>query len=215
MPPIRNLLLTQTLLMYENRLAQITESSRSVAPYMATLAIHDVDEAVTWPQQGGVRLTWENLKAMQPQECLWHFRFYAEEIFDLAVALCIPNPFVTSSRSRFTSVEALALLMARFRSAGDMYHLVMTLYDRSQSAISEVVNELTVYLDEKWKHLLDVGEDNPQLKKEELAKYASAIHDAGSPLTDIWGFVDCTYLSSLAQANINDKHTMDIRAGTH
>lgn len=72
-----------------------------------------------------------------------------------------------------------------------MYNLA-TKFDRSQSAISEVVNELTMFLDKRWKFLLDTDERNPVLRPERLAEYAAAIHDAGSPLSTIWCFIDCT-----------------------
>lgn len=117
-------------------------------------------------------------------------RFYADEIADLAVALCIPDPFRTPSRSKFSAVEALALLLARFRTAGDE-HLLVQRFDRSQSAISEVVNALMIFLDDHWKHLLEPCNENPLLKPVKLAEYANAIHAAGSPLPTVWCFIDC------------------------
>jgi nuclease HARBI1 len=54
-------------------------------------------------------------------------------------ALNIPPRIVTPTRNVFTSVEAFSLLCARFRTAGEMYSLVMQ-YDRAQSALSEVIN---------------------------------------------------------------------------
>ncbi|KAE9388217.1 hypothetical protein BT96DRAFT_960255 [Gymnopus androsaceus JB14] len=41
-----------------------------------------------------------------------------------------------------------------------MYDLT-SCYNCSQSAISELVNELTKYLDDTWKHLLNLGPRNP------------------------------------------------------
>ncbi|KAJ7930278.1 hypothetical protein B0H13DRAFT_1858908 [Mycena leptocephala] len=48
-------------------------------------------------------------------------RLYAEEYADLATALDTPRPFITKTRSVFSPIEAPGLLIARFRSAGDMY----------------------------------------------------------------------------------------------
>jgi hypothetical protein len=70
----------------------------------------------------------------------------ADEICEMAEALEIPERFTTTSRYSFTSIEALALLCACFQSAGDLYHLSM-IYDRSQSSITECVNELVMYVD--------------------------------------------------------------------
>ena len=77
----------------------------------------------------------------------------ALELFELVDALQIPESFSTKVHYRFTGIEALCLLCARFCSAGDMYSLAM-LYDHSQSAISECINELVEFLDECWEHLL-------------------------------------------------------------
>jgi hypothetical protein len=71
-----------------------------------------------------------------------------------------------------------------------MYTLSM-LYDRSQSAISECVNELVEYLDERWEHLLGCDEDH-LLHPDNLAVYAAAIHNRGAPLASIFAFIDCT-----------------------
>ncbi|KAF7972906.1 hypothetical protein HWV62_16632 [Athelia sp. TMB] len=117
-------------------------------------------------------------------------RLSAEEIFALAEALDIPEDFKTSNDYTFSRYEALCLLCARFRSAGDMYLLSM-LYDRSQSSISQCINELVVYLDERWEHLLYCDEEH-LLHPLRLADYAEAIHNRGSPLNHILGFIDCT-----------------------
>ncbi|KAK6975011.1 hypothetical protein R3P38DRAFT_2811153 [Favolaschia claudopus] len=53
----------------------------------------------------------------------------------------------------FPRIEAFGLLLARFRSAGDMFELSMQ-YNRSQAAISQLINELSEFLDERWSHLL-------------------------------------------------------------
>ncbi|KAJ6559307.1 hypothetical protein B0H10DRAFT_1720575, partial [Mycena sp. CBHHK59/15] len=102
------------------------------------------------PRIGGTRISLAWLKSLDPSDCKYQFRFYANEIKDLAAALDIPAIFRTQSRSAFPRIEALSILLARFRSAGDMFELSMK-YNRSQAAISEVVNELSDFLDE-WKH---------------------------------------------------------------
>ena len=75
--------------------------------------------------------------------------FTAEELIELSGLMSIPNPFRTSSGHVFAPVEALSLLCARFRTAGDIYELTQK-YARSQSAISECINELAIYLDNKY-----------------------------------------------------------------
>ncbi|KAJ8507424.1 hypothetical protein ONZ45_g10210 [Pleurotus djamor] len=143
------------------------------------------------PQQGGERITKEWLCSLDPEECLWRFRFYASELIELSEQLKIPAPFITSSRYRFTPIEALGLLLARFKSPGTIHELTSK-YNRSYAAISEVVNELSIRLDDTWAHLFETSPRNPLLSPSSLASYATAISLAGSPLSTIWGFIDCT-----------------------
>ncbi|KAF8215445.1 hypothetical protein K438DRAFT_1544831, partial [Mycena galopus ATCC 62051] len=141
-------------------------------------------------QIGGERISYQWLQGLPQAECLYRFRLKADEIADLADVLDIPSPFRTTSRYAFSRFEALALLLARFRSAGDIQDLSM-MYDRCHSSISELVNELSEYLDERWGHLLDF-DSNGLLSPASMQEYADAIHDSGAPLDGIWGFIDCT-----------------------
>ena len=112
------------------------------------------------------------------------------ELIEMVDALEIPPKLTTDSQYAFTSLEVFCLLCACFHSGGDMYSLSM-LYDRTQSLISEVVNDLIIYLDEVWEHLLDCDQDH-LLRPSELARYANAIHQRGAPIKTVFGFIDCT-----------------------
>jgi hypothetical protein len=116
--------------------------------------------------------------------------FTAQELVLLAKVLEIPDAFITKTQCRFPAVEALALLCARLSSAADIHDLSAK-HNRSQSSISEVINELSVYLDDTWKHLLDLDHDH-LLSPVNLRRYAKAIYQAGAPLKTIWSFIDCT-----------------------
>jgi hypothetical protein len=65
------------------------------------------------------------------------------------------------------------------------------LYNRSQSAISEIVNELSMFLNDRWIHFFHFAHDTI-LSPENLSIYAQAIHRAGAPARTIFGFIDCT-----------------------
>jgi hypothetical protein len=167
-------------------------------------------EELPHPEQGGERITEDWLFSLTDSESKWRFRlvklfkfgfqhteyahwvssFTAQELVQMADILEIPDIFITKSRHQFQAVEALALLCARFSSAADVYDLSMK-HDRSQSAISEIINELSVYLDETWKHLLDFNHHH-LLSLANLTHYAKAIYQAGAPLRTIWSFIDCT-----------------------
>ena len=118
-------------------------------------------------------------------------RFSADELVELVEVLEIPERFVVSGRYKFSNIEALCLLLARFRSAGDIALLAM-MYNRSISAISQCVNELSLFIDDSWGHLLDFDSDG-LLRPSALARYAQAIHVNGdAPIETVWGFIDCT-----------------------
>lgn len=64
-------------------------------------------------------------------------------------------------------------------------------YLRSASAISEVVNELSFWIDNRWGKLLKFDTEG-LLAPEKLESYAHAIHEAGAPIPSVWAFLDCT-----------------------
>ncbi|GLB43896.1 putative DDE superfamily endonuclease [Lyophyllum shimeji] len=163
------------------------------ADYERIMGLMQVCEGNTQPPrpaQGGQRITEEWLNTLDERDCLWWFRMPAPEIYDMVGALGIPLSKKTPTRYIFDRVEAFCLLLARYRSAGDMYTLSM-LYDRSQSAISEIVNALVELIDSEWEHLLDCDSEH-LLRPSELSRFAHAIHAHGAPIKSVFGFIDCT-----------------------
>jgi hypothetical protein len=117
-------------------------------------------------------------------------RFSAQEVEDVARALEIPAFLHTKSRHAFTCLEAFALLCARFWTPAELGMLAM-LYNCSTSAISEIVNQLSEFIDDHWAHLLRFDHVG-LLSCPNLTAYAAAIHQKGSLLDSVWGFIDCT-----------------------
>lgn len=160
------------------------------------------------PQQGGRRITKEWLNGLGDRDCLWRFRcvlktsshllllmatmyrFTAQELLELSNVLRLPSSIITRSRYRVTSLEALGLTCARFARAYDIFDLA-AMYDRSESAISEIVNYTVCAIDMAWSRLLDFDHTH-LLSPSNLASYAAAVHAAGAPLSTVWGFLDCT-----------------------
>ncbi|KAF7343289.1 DDE Tnp4 domain-containing protein [Mycena venus] len=183
LPPILQPTTTAVLWAY---LSSVTGEDYDRIPLL--LRPTEVDRAR--PEQGGQRITDDWLFSLTSRDCQWRFRMTADELSDLSTALGIPDPFKTRSGHVFSALEALCILCARFRSAGEMYTLAM-LYDRAQSAISEIVNELVEFLDNEWEHLLGCDSEH-LLHPSRLKVYAAAIHARGSPLDSIFAFIDCT-----------------------
>lgn len=161
------------------------------------------------PDQAGERISFQWLQTLRQGECVWRFRYVcsiclvlsgllivtccrvsADELIEMAEVLGLPEIIITPGRHSFDPIEALGLTLARFRTAGDQYELSL-LYNRSQAAISEIVNWVVTFVDNSWSHLLDFDHEY-LLSPPNLEKYAAAIHRAGAPLTGVWGFIDCT-----------------------
>ncbi len=116
--------------------------------------------------------------------------FSADELVELSGVLRLAPVIVTRSRYRTTALEALALTCARLAHPGDLFDLVKE-YDRSESALSEIINDTLCALDDTWAHLLTF-DHNHLLCPQKLSEYAAAIRRAGAPMSTIWGFIDCT-----------------------
>ncbi|TBU36239.1 hypothetical protein BD309DRAFT_1085243 [Dichomitus squalens] len=143
------------------------------------------------PAQGGERISEGFLMRLGRSECLWRFRFAADELIELAAALRLPPIFRTpASGYAVPRLEAITLTCARLARPGDIYDLVKE-YDRSAAAISEIVNHTICLIDVAWAHLLDF-DHNHLLAPQRLSEYASAIRNAGAPMSTVWGFIDCT-----------------------
>ncbi|KAG8723652.1 hypothetical protein FRC09_002314 [Ceratobasidium sp. 395] len=118
------------------------------------------------------------------------FRFETKaDLTRVRTLLGIPNDFITTERDRFTGDEALAVLLSRFAYPARLSTLADK-WGRSEPAISRCVSELGCLIYTNWCCLLEF---NPRFHTpERLERYAACIAAAGSPLPDIWGFIDCT-----------------------
>lgn len=107
------------------------------------------------------------------------------------VALGIPETFHTSERDRFTGDESLAILLSRLAYPCRLFDL-QSKWGRSEAALSRCVSDLSDFLFDRWKHLFRY---RPAFyTPDRLEHYAACIVAAGSPLDDIWGFIDGTVL---------------------
>lgn len=108
------------------------------------------------------------------------------ELLELARVLQLVSEIRTEGGHKFTATEALGLTCAHLCSSGDLYELVSK-FDRSAAAISEIVTWVVIFVDKKWGHLLEFDHKH-LLSPHNLEKHAKAVHESGSPLTGVWGF---------------------------
>ena len=113
-----------------------------------------------------------------------------EELIRLVTVLQLPDEIFTRGGYRFDGIEAFALTCARLASPGDEFSLCAR-YNRSQSSISQIFNEVITILNDCWGHLLNFDSDH-LLSPENLQRYSTAIFESGAPLQGVWGFIDCT-----------------------
>ena len=118
------------------------------------------------------------------------FRFTVEELQHLSSLLKLPDPLITSGGYRSLPLESFTLLCARLCSPEDQWSLA-TKYARTQSAISQIVNETASFINTRWDHLLR-WDSQGLLSPERLQVYARALHNFGAPTQSIFGFIDCT-----------------------
>ncbi|EUC67529.1 DDE family endonuclease [Rhizoctonia solani AG-3 Rhs1AP] len=113
------------------------------------------------------------------------------DLTKVRIALGVPETFSTSRRERFTGNEALAVLLSRLAYPCRLSDLQLR-WGRSETALSRCINELGELLFHQWKHLFEF---RPLFyTPERLSHYAACIKAAGSPLDDIWGFIDGTII---------------------
>ncbi|KIJ36873.1 hypothetical protein M422DRAFT_106643, partial [Sphaerobolus stellatus SS14] len=142
------------------------------------------------------------------------------EVAAIIKAMDIPDPFITRDGHRFSSLEAFCLLCARLRMGEDQYSL-STKYGRSQAAISQITNELAVWMEWRWEHLLGWDEDGI-MHPNRLLEYAAAFHGFGVPSATIIALIDVTihatcrpsFLQELAYTGYKKVHGMKFQALT-
>jgi hypothetical protein len=116
--------------------------------------------------------------------------FTADELHLLARVLDLPNPLITATGYRTSTLECIRLLCARLRSPEDQWSL-STKYARPQCAISEITNETAAHINTRWSHLLSWDRDGV-MSPEALQRYAHALEDFNAPTSSIALFIDCT-----------------------
>jgi len=130
-----------------------------------------------------------SLDIMSDADCLFNFRFKRDEIVRLTNCLQIPEVIITTmGRYKFLAVEAMCLVLRRL-TWSCRWRDLLPMFGRSEGALSAVFTDVTGFLVTKWKQILyfDSGRIFPL-----LVQFAGAIHAAGSPLDNCWGFVDGT-----------------------
>ena len=124
-------------------------------------------------------------------ECLANFRFYKNDLYDVADALNLPrNGLVCSNGTKAFSMDALCLFLRRHCYPCRYVDLV-PLFGRSIPELCLINNTFVDFMYDRWGHLLTTL-NQPWLSPINLQQFANVIHEKGAALENCWGFVDGT-----------------------
>ena len=123
-------------------------------------------------------------------ECKADFRFYKNDIYVLKDVLQIPDIYICSNRLHLSGIEALCILLRRFSYPirfGDM----VPKFGRPEPQLSMIAADITNTVYNTHHNKIHNINQN-WLSPVNLQRFADAIHHAGAPLDNCWGFVDGT-----------------------
>lgn len=116
------------------------------------------------------------------------FRFAREDLPRLARALKIPDIIRLENGSQYDAMERLCLLMRR-RAYPNRFTDIRCIFGRSKPELPMIFTYMIEFVDHSFGYLL-ISLDFCWRKLPNLQKFAHAIRRKGSPLSDIWGFID-------------------------
>ena len=128
--------------------------------------------------------------SLTDDECKADFRFYKNDVYVLKEVLRIPDDFVCNNNLHVNGVEALCVLLRRFSYPirfGDM----VPKFGRPEPQLSMIAGDITNFVYNMHHNKVHNFNQN-LLSQANLQRYANAIHQAGAPLDNCWGFVDGT-----------------------
>jgi len=117
------------------------------------------------------------------------FRFYPDEIREIAERLHMPVRFKTGNGIYVHRDEALSLLLYRL-ALPHRYYDAELVFHRHVSTLCSLFALVSQFVYELWKHLLVF--DHVRLSPARLMELAGAVAAKDAPLQNCWGFIDGT-----------------------
>ena len=133
-----------------------------------------------------------DLDLLNDGECKSEFRFYRNDIYRLGDALNMPDEIVCYNGTVYEKYEALCILLKRYAYPCRFLDMVpVPRFARPMPQLCMVTQKVTDIILEQWGNLLTSMNQN-WLSRQNLQRYADAIHQKSAPLTNCWGFIDGT-----------------------
>ena len=137
---------------------------------------------------------WERfaLEKFSEEECLHLFRFSKEHLPILQAILRINDEWKGSNGLLWSGMEGMCIVLRRLAYPNRLVDMV-PIFARHPTELSLIFNTMLKFIYEAHIHLI-TDLDQPWLQHEELVRYAHAVHGAGAPVTNCWGFIDGTVM---------------------
>ena len=131
-----------------------------------------------------------DLDKMTDDECKTEFRFYKNDIYNLADVLTLPDRIVCYNGVNVDMVEALCIFLKRF-AYPCRYVDMIPRFGRPEPQLCMISNAVMNELYQTWNRLL-TDLNQVWLSPNHLEEFAAAVHTKGAALDNCWGFVDGT-----------------------
>lgn len=144
------------------------------------------DESETTYNPDGAKF---DLDSFSDVQCWEHFRFLKDDIVYLADLFQLPEKIILENRCVVKKVDALCMFLARMAYPNRLVQLE-AFFNRPKTTVSMTIKEVLNFLFDKF------GDKLVNLNQEWIESrrqiYADAIHNKGSPLTNVFAFIDGT-----------------------
>lgn len=131
-----------------------------------------------------------DLDKMTDDECKTEFRFYRNDIYNLADIMALPDRYTCYNGVKVDKMEAFCIFLKRF-AYPCRYVDMIPRFGRPEPQLCMISNMIMNELHYTYSHLLTDLNQN-WLMPVHLEEFATAIHDKGAALQNCWGFVDGT-----------------------
>ena len=142
------------------------------------------------------------MSSWNEDECWTDFRFNHQDLYRSKTALDLPDRMVAYNRQTFKGMEGLCLMLRRLAFPCRFSDLI-TGYGRHVAQLWIIYNHMIDHIYDTFWHLLKSFDQN-WLLRPYLQSFADAIHRAGAPLDNCWGFIDGT-LRAIARPEENQR----------
>lgn len=140
------------------------------------------------PQEIPMRL---HASSLDDETCLRRFRFTRRQLNLLYDALKIPDSFTDVSRTRWSGMDGLLVLLRRLSYPNRLGDLVEE-FGRSKPVLSLIFNTMLAWIWQHWSHLITDAFNSPYFTPGRKDSYCRAIKNRSSVDLAIWGFIDGT-----------------------